>query len=192
MAWADPRFSSGVVTAVLPDDSDAAALSGMTFDTANWNAVSAIAARTRATDVVVADLAPGNGQVRLKRLAAGQPIVPSVDVPGRSPSSAADAAFGAIVDYWKNKSAVDFSQKAKITAEAQFGSLSEWASIQAKLGSVQTVVGIDMVAFNMNEARLDIAYVGSLDQLRGTLADAGIAMTSRDGKWWLTRNEGQP
>ena len=192
MAWADPRFSSGVVTAVLPDDSDAAALSGMTFDTANWNAVSAIAARTRATDVVVADLAPGNGQVRLKRLAAGQPIVPSVDVPGRSPSSAADAAFGAIVDYWKNKSAVDFSQKAKITAEAQFASLSEWASIQAKLGGVQTVVGIDMVAFNMNEARLDIAYVGSLDQLRGTLADAGIAMTSRDGKWWLTRNEGQP
>jgi hypothetical protein len=192
MAWADPRFSSGVVAAVLPDDSDASALSGMTFDTASWNAVSAIAARMRATDVVVADLAPGNGQVRLKRLAAGQPIVPSVDVPGKSPAAAAVAAFDAIADYWKNRSAVDFSQKSRLTAEAQFSSLSDWASLQAKLGSVQTVVGIDMIAFNINEARLDIAYVGTLDQLRGTLADAGIAMTSRGGKWWLSRNEGGP
>jgi hypothetical protein len=49
-----------------------------------------------------------------------------------------------------------------------------------------------MVAFNLNEARVNIAYVGSLDQLRGTLADAGIAMTSRDGKWWLSRNQGVP
>jgi hypothetical protein len=49
-----------------------------------------------------------------------------------------------------------------------------------------------MVAFNMNEARVDIAYVGTFDQLRGMLADAGIDMTSRDGKWWLGRSEGQP
>jgi len=192
LAWSDPRFSSGVVSAVLPEDSDAGALSGMTFDTANWNAVSGLAARTHASDVVVADLAPGNGQVRLKRLAAGQPIVPSVDVPAKTAAAAAEAAFDAIADFWKNRSAVDFSQKSKITAEAQFRSLSEWASLQAKLGTVQTVVGIDMVAFNMNEARVDIAYVGSFDQLRGTLADAGIAMTSRDGMWWLSRNEGQP
>ena len=95
-------------------------------------------------------------------------------------------------DYWKNRSAVDFSQKSRLTTEAQFSSLSDWASLQAKLGSVQTVVGIDMIAFNINEARLDIAYVGTLDQLRGTLADAGIAMTSRGGKWWLSRNEGGP
>lgn len=192
LAWSDPRFSSGVVAAVLPDEGDATALSGMTFDTANWNAVAGIAARLHASDVVVADLAPGNGQVRLKRLTAGQPIVPSIDVPAKTAAAAAEAAFDALADFWKNRSAVDFSQKSKITAEAQFHSLSEWASLQAKLGTVQTVVGIDMVAFNMNEARVDIAYVGSFDQLRGTLADAGIAMTSRDGMWWLSRNEGQP
>jgi len=192
MAWSDPRFSGGVVSAVLPEEGDAAALSGMTFDTASWNAVSGIAARAHASDVVVADLAPGNGSVRLKRLVAGQPIVASVEVPGKSAAAAAQAAFEAISDFWKNKSAVDFSQKAKFTAEATFHSLSEWASLQAKLGTIQTVVGIDMVAFNMNEARVDIAYVGSFDQLRGTMADAGIAMSSRDGTWWISRNEGQP
>lgn len=47
-----------------------------------------------------------------------------------------------------------------------------------------------MIAFSLNEARLDIAYVGSFDQLRGTLADAGINMNSRDGIWWLTRADG--
>jgi hypothetical protein len=187
MAWSDPRFSSGLVSVVLPDGSDAQALSGMTFDTANWNAVSGMASHLRANDVVVADLAPGNGTVRLKRLAAGQPIVPSLEVPGRSAAAAAETAFNAIVEFWKNKSAVDFSQKSKLTVEARFDTLSDWASLQAKLGSLQTVVGIDMVAFNLNEARVNIAYVGSLDQLRGTLADAGIAMTSRDGKWWLSR-----
>ena len=113
--------------------------------------------------------------MRLKRLAAGQPIVPSVDVPGKSFASAADAAFGAISDFWKNKSAIDFGcGKIKFTAEAKFNTLSEWASLQSRLGTVQTVVGIDMIAFNMNEARIDIAYVGSFDQLRGTLLDAGI------------------
>lgn len=190
MAWSDPRFAGGFITAVVPEGGDADSLSGMTFDSANWNMVAAIAGRMHASDVVVADLAPGNASVRLKRLAAGQPIVPSVDVPGKSPSSAADAAFGAIADFWKNKSAVDFSQKAKITAEAKFSSLSDWASLQAKLGTVQTVVGIDMIAFSLNEARLDIAYVGSFDQLRGTLADAGINMNSRDGIWWLSRADG--
>ncbi|HEY4123185.1 MAG TPA: hypothetical protein VGM36_01145 [Rhizomicrobium sp.] len=192
LAWADPRFASGFISAVLPEGGDADALSGMTFDTANWNAVSAMAARLRVSDVVVADLAPGNATVRLKRLAAGQPIVPSVEVPGKSPSSAADAAFGAIADFWKNKSAVDFSQKAKFTAEAKFSSLSDWASLQSKLGAVQTVVGIDMIAFSINEARVDIAYVGSFDQLKSTLADTGISMTSRDGIWWLARADGAP
>lgn len=192
MAWSEPRFSSGVVSAVLPDESDATALSGLTFDTASWNAVSAMAARLRASDVVVAELAPGNASVRLKRLAAGQPIVPVVEVPGKTATAAAEATFDAIAEFWKNKSAIDFSQRAKLTAEAKFNSLSEWASLQTKLGTVQTVVGIDMVAFNMNEARVNIAYVGTLDQLRGTLADAGIAMISRGGKWWLSRSEGAP
>ncbi len=187
LAWSDPRFASGFVNAVLPEGADSDALSGLTFDTISWSAVGPIAMRLHASDVVVAEIAPGNGSVRLKRLAAGQPIVPSVDVPGKSFASAADAAFGAISDFWKNKSAIDFGQKSKFTAEAKFNTLSEWASLQSRLGTVQTVVGIDMIAFNMNEARIDIAYVGSFDQLRGTLLDAGISMTSRDGVWWLAR-----
>jgi hypothetical protein len=192
LVWRDPRFANGFVSAVLPEPSDTAALSNMTFDTAKWSDVSAIALRLHTSDAVIADLAPDGATVRLKRLAAGQPIVPSVDVPGKSAAAAANAAYGAIADFWKNKSAIDFSQKSRLTAEARFDSLGDWASLQSKLGSVQTVVGIDMVAFTMNEARINIAYVGSFDQLKTMLGDAGVSMVSRGGTWWLARAESPP
>jgi len=191
LAWTNPHFAGGLVSIILPEGADATALAGLTFDSATWSAVAPIAARLRASDVVVAEFTQGQNSIRLKRLAAGQPITPSVDASGKSATAAAEAAFETIVEFWKNKSAVDFSQRARLTVDARFSSLSDWAALQAKLGAVPTVVGIDMVAFNLSQARLSLAYVGSLDQLRGTLADAGIAMTMRDGLWWLTRTEGQ-
>lgn len=190
LAWTDPRFSSGLVSVVLPHGADAAALSGLTFDSANWAAVAPIAARLRVADVVVADYDPGQNSVRLKRLAAGAPLPASIASPGKTPAAAAHATFDTLVDFWKNKSAVDFNQRSRLTVEARFSSLPEWAALQTKLGAVPTVVGIDMVAFNLGEARLALAYVGNFEQLRGALADAGLAMTSRDGTWWLSRTEG--
>ncbi|HTO42268.1 MAG TPA: hypothetical protein VL026_14955, partial [Rhizomicrobium sp.] len=190
LAWTDPRFASGLVSVVLPHGVDAAALAGLTLDSASWATVAPIAARLRASDVVVADFNPGQNSVRLKRLAAGMPLPANIDSPGKTPAAAAEAAFNTILDFWKNKSAVDFNQRSHLTVEARFSSLSEWAALQAKLGAVPTVVGIDMVAFNLSEARLALAYAGNFEQLRGALADAGIAMTSRDGTWWLSRAEG--
>ncbi len=188
LVWRDPALSTPLVSTILPDENDSAALSGLTFDSANWAAIAPIALRLRAVDAVVAEATQQNGRVsvRLKRLAPGQPIQPVVEALGHD--AAARAAFQVISDFWKNKSTVDFSQKSRLNMDVRFNSLSEWASLQSRLRSLQTVTGIDLVAFSIHEARINVAYVGTLDQLRANLAHSGLVLTSRAGLWWLTRS----
>jgi hypothetical protein len=199
-AFAAPRFANALVPFSLPvgDAMDQDALHRLNFEQATWPDVEALAERVHATEAVLVLAQPNRGKLTLvlKRLGIGeQPTTATLDVPYvQGPQTtfpaAADAALNAITDMWKQKVAVDFSQRGKLTADVRIASLSQWASVQAALASVPNVSSVSIVAMDIGEARITIAYLGTIDQFRDALGQASLVLTSSGGEWVL--RQGQP
>jgi hypothetical protein len=192
MAFASPRFASAAVPFALPaGDSE---LSGLTFENASWDQVAAAAARLKATEAVLVLAQPGGNKMllSLKRLAAGAaPTRITADVPMLQGAQAtypgaADAAVRAIDDLIKNGKVVDYSQKGRLTAEARFASLNQFANLENAIAAVPNVANVSVAAMDIGQARLSISYIGSSEQLRTALAAAGVVLSLRGGAWQIS------
>jgi hypothetical protein len=170
-------------------------LAGLSFDTATWENVAPVAARIRATEaVLVLATVQGNKMVvSVKRVGQGEmPVKTGVEVPllqgaGSTYPAAADAAVRAIEDMCKNQKAVDYSQKGKLVAEVRIDSLAQFAAIENAVAAVPNVAGVNVAAIDIGQARLSISYIGTTEQLRVALAQAGIVLTKSGGIWQLTQ-----
>ena len=199
-AFANPRFAYSVVPFSVPigDAADISALGGLAFDTANWTDVQPVASRIRASEAVLIQAAATGNKltVTLRRVGAGElPTKTSLEVPilqGAQSTypAAADAAVHAIEDMWKSHAAVDFSQKGKLVVEVRMGSLAQLAGLQSALAGVPNVAGITVVAMDIGEARLSLSYLGTVEQLREALAQAGFTLVNRGGMWQLSQGSG--
>jgi len=131
--------------------------------------------------------------VTLRRLGIGElPTKSSIEVPilqGASSTypSAADAAVHALEDMWKNHVAVDFGQKGKLIVEVRVTSLAQFASLQSALAGVPNVAGVTVVAADIGAARLSLSYIGTVDQLRDALAQAGLVLVNSAGAWQISQ-----
>lgn len=197
MAFASPRFAVTTVPFAVPvgDAQDMAALSGLNFDSASWEHIAPVANRIRATEAVLV-LATQVGNklvVSLKRVGAGElPVKSSFEVPilQGAPSTypgAADAAVRAIEDMWKNQKAVDYSQKGKLIADVRIDSLTQFATLENTLAGVPNVASVGVAAMDIGQARLAISYIGTTEQLRAAMAQAGITLAGRAGAWQITQ-----
>lgn len=199
-ALANSRFAHSVVPFSVPigDAPDMSALGGLAFDTANWTDVEPVASRIRASEAVLIHAAVTGNKLTLtlRRLGAGElPTKTSLEVPilqGAQSTypAAADAAVRAIEDMWKSHVAVDFSQKGKLVVDVRAGSLAQLAGLQSALAGVPNVAGVTVVAMDIGEARLSLSYLGTVDQLRDALAQAGITLVNRGGVWQLSQGAG--
>jgi hypothetical protein len=196
-ALANPRFAGSVVPFSVPigDALDQSALGGLGFDGATWNDVATVAARVHAGEAVLILVAQTGNKlvVTLKRLGPNElPTKTSFNLPilQGAPSTypaAADQAVQAIDDLWKSHAAVDFSQKGSLEVEVVVASLPQFASLQSALTAVPNVQSVTVVAMDMGEARLTISYIGTQDQLREALAQAGLTLAGRGGSWQLSQ-----
>ena len=196
-ALASPRFANSVVPFSVPvgDALDMNALGGLAFDIATWTNVEPVASRIHASEaVLIQAVAAGNKlTVTLRRLGAGElPAKTSFEVPllQNAPATypgAADAAVQAIGDMWKSHAAVDFSQKGNLVVDVRVGSLSQFAGLQSALAGVPNVASVTVVAMDISDAR---SYLGTPDQLRDALAQAGFVLVNRGGTWQLSQGAG--
>jgi hypothetical protein len=191
-----PAFRDSQVPFTVSGAEDDASLAALNFDAATWNDVSSVAIKNHVTEVglVQAIYANGKMMVNIRRLGVGeQPAKTSVEVPmlqtvGTTYPAAAQAAVRAIEDLWKTRSAIDFSQRGRLAADVRIASLAQWGEIQTALGTVGNVTGMTVTAMDMNYARINIVYLGGLDQLREALGAAGLTLTNRGGQWMLVRS----
>jgi hypothetical protein len=193
-ALANPALQDGVVPFVVANAEEEAGLSGLDFDAATWNDVAAVAVREQAAQValVQAVYADGHMTVNIRRLAPNEaPAKTQVEVPlqqtmGTTYPAAADAAVRAMEDLWKSRNVLDYSQRGRLTADMRIVSLPQWAQVQNDLAGVTNVTGVTVVAMDMAYARLSIAYIGNVEQLRDALGGAGVTLTNRGGQWLLS------
>jgi hypothetical protein len=189
---------SSQVPFTLLSPEDDAALANLNFDSAGWNDVSAVAAKNRVTEVGLAQAVYANGKmtVNIRRLGANeQPAKASVEVPmagtvGTTYPVAAQAAVRAIEDLWKTRTAIDFSQRGRLTVDVRIASLAQWGDIQTSLAGVSNVTGTTVTAMTTGYARMNLTYQGGMDQLREALGGAGLSLTNRGGQWMLAARQG--
>ncbi len=202
-AWADSRFAHGAVPFVLPPDDavDASALTGIRFDRTAWQDVEPMASRVHATEAWLALVIPQRSQmiVKIRRLGAGSsPSVPDVVVPvapgtpaAKSFAKVADATANAIEESWKSHSAIDYGKRGRLVAALHVDSLSDWGDMLQKLGSVSTVTDVNTLAMDIGEARVEIGYAGTADQLNQQLSHQGLTLANEGGQWWLERADSE-
>jgi hypothetical protein len=194
-ALASPAFRDSQVPFVLLAPEDDAALTAMNFDAASWNDVSAVAIKNHVSEValVQAVYAGGRMTVNVRRLGASeQPVKTSVDVPvlqtvGTTYPVAAQAAVRTIEDMWKTRSAIDFTQRGRLTADVRITSLAQWGEIQTSLAGVGNVTSMNVTAMDIGYARVNLTYQGGLEQLREAFAGAGLALSNHGGQWMLAK-----
>ena len=190
-----PAFRESLVPFTVSGAESDAELAGLNFDSAGWGDVSDVASRHRVTEVALVQAIYANGKmtVNIRRLGVGEtPAKVSVDVPmvqtvSTTYPAAAQAAVRVIEDLWKTRSAVDFSQRGRLTADVRIASLAQWGDLQSQLAAISSVTGVTVAAMTVGYARINLTYMGGTEQLREAFAGAGLSLKNRGGQWTLAR-----
>jgi len=186
-AWATPLYSHAALPMVLPygDAVDQGNLADTNFDTTTWQDVEPSASRVKAQEAVIAQLNVSGGQtvIKMKRLGLGtSPPIPDVTVPGTPPGNlkaAAAATAAAIASYWKNRTAIDYGRRNRLTADVTIDSLTQWGTLLARLGTIPTLTDVAVNAMNTGMARLTLTYVGTADQLHDSLSQQKVDLAQK-------------
>ena len=194
-AWKDPQLANSVVPITLPTSD--VNLSGVTLGGVKWADIQQAALRVRATEAVIVQEAVNGNQinVQMRRVGPGPQYGTNISVPvapGQPPNealvSAAVAANQVIADNWKNHAAVNYNVQNNLVADVRISSLDDWAGLQGRLAGISTIAAVNIVAMNTSQARLEIGYVGTLDQLKDALRQQGLALSGQqDGIWSLAQ-----
>ncbi|HXC54402.1 MAG TPA: hypothetical protein VNU97_03840 [Rhizomicrobium sp.] len=203
-AFSSPRFGASAVPFAVPtgEAPDVVALERLQFDATTWADVQLVAARIHASEAVLAlaipltsggtsltDKMTGKVQIWLKRVGiAESPMKTSVDVPlvknvVQTYPLAADAAVHAVEVMFQQKPPIDFGPRGSLTADVHVDSLQQWAAMQNSMAALVNVLGVQVVAMDIGQIRIQVSYQGSTDALQAALAPAGVALTRSGDSW---------
>jgi hypothetical protein len=81
---------------------------------------------------------------------------------------------------------VDANQKGRLTVELHTDSLEQFAAVKTALATVPTLSSVSILAMDVGLARLSLSYLGGVEQLRESLARAGLKLEKAEGGWRLS------
>jgi hypothetical protein len=199
-AWAQRPAESGPIRVTLPlgDAKDLALIDAEKARSGASEALSAVGQRNGGTETVVA-LATAQRQggdlnglkVSVKRYRSGR----LVDTQEKSFDTSsgesevdflrrvADAVAADVENGSRNVAASRADQQASLTITVPISSLGEWLQVRDRLTSITSVRKIDLLSLNRQEARIEVKYVGSQDQLKSSLSAVSLDLAGGDPVW---------
>jgi Uncharacterized protein conserved in bacteria (DUF2066) len=181
-AWAQRSTASGPTRLALPlgDAKDLATIDADKAQSGASEALSAIAQRSGGAETVVA-LATARRQgdnlagldVSLKRYRSGR----LSDTQGKS------------FDANPGESEADFLKRVAdavatdIEITVPISSLGEWLRVRDRLTSIPSIRRVELLSLNRQEARIEVKYIGSQDQLKSSLSQASLELGGGDPVW---------
>jgi len=201
-AWEQRTADSGLVRVTLPlgDAGDLAIIDAARAEAGKPDALTAIAQRNGGDEAIVALATAsreGDRLIRLdlsiKRYRSGRLADTggtSLDAsPGENAEDflkrAADSIASEIASGSKKGPDPRSDQRASLAASIPIGSIGEWVLVRERLASAQAIRKVDLLSLNRHEARIQIKYVGSSDQLRSSLAEVDLGLDGTDPIWRL-------
>jgi hypothetical protein len=200
MAWSQRPAGSGPDRLVLPlgDAGDLAAIDAEKAGSGRSDALTAITQRNRGSEAVVA-LATARRQddklagldINVKRYRSGHLVdtqATSFDAaPGESEAAllerAAEATAADIESGAKRNAGAHSDQPASLAVTVPISSLGEWVQVRGRLASVSAIRKIDLLSLSRQEARIEVKYVGTPDQLKSSLAEVNLDLGGGDPIW---------
>jgi hypothetical protein len=76
---------------------------------------------------------------------------------------------------------------ASLVATLPIDSLEDWIKLRDRLAGLPTIKKVDVKSLSRQEATIDIQYVGTLDQLKSSLATIHLDLEGGDPSWRLAR-----
>lgn len=199
-AWAQRPTESapGRLTLPLGDAEDLAAIDAEKAGAGKSDALSAIAQRNGGSDAVVA-LAVARRQdgklagleVSAKRYRSGRLVDTQKGSFDANPEESeadflrrvADAIAAQVESGAKKTADARPDQLASLAVIVPITSLGEWLQVRDRLASASAIRKVDLLSLNRQEAKIEVKYVGSQDQLKSSLAEVSLDLGGGDPVW---------
>jgi Uncharacterized protein conserved in bacteria (DUF2066) len=199
-AWGQRAIGTAPTRVTLPlgDAGDLAAIDADKAASGEAEALTSIAKRNGASETVVA-LATARRQdgkltgleVSVKRYHSGRLIdahASSFDAdPGEGETDFLKRAVDAVgtdIESGANKIATAHSdQPTSLAVTVPITSLGEWVHLRERLASVASIRKIDLLSLSRQEAKIELRYVGTPEQLRSSLAEVNLELAGGGPAW---------
>jgi hypothetical protein len=200
VAWSQRPAGSGLGRLVLPlgDAGDLAAIDAEKAGSGKPEALTAIAQRNSGSEAVVA-LATAQRQgdklagldVTVKRYRYGHLVDTQASSFEAEPAEseadllkrAAEATAAEIETGAKLNADAHSNQPASLAVTVPITTLGEWVQVRNRLASVTSIRKIDLLSLSREEARIEVKYVGSQDQMKSSLAEVNLDLAGGDPIW---------
>jgi hypothetical protein len=208
-AWAQRPAGAAAVQLVLPlgDAGDIAIIDAEKARAGDREALAAIARQNGGDETIVllavargAAEAPSGLDISVQRYRAGQPIDRHVETltinPGESPEAVLNRAVATIAAEietgWSREAPAPPDQPGSLTAVLPITSLDDWVRMRQRLAALPAVRNVTLVALSLQEATIQIDYVGGIDRLKAGLATANLDLVQNESLWRLARSGAAP
>jgi hypothetical protein len=182
--WSEVSYRQGLVPMILPqaDAADLEFLARSDLRQLDWAGLAPLVRRYNASEVVIAIASPDSKTVQAVEITPAGRTASSFAYANPNLVGIADAITDKAAEAWKNRSSVDYGSRARLTADVQFENLEQWAKIRASLSNVRAISDLDVIGLARNEAEIDLAYFGRVEQLRDAMAQQNLTLAaSPDG-----------
>jgi hypothetical protein len=191
-AWMQPSVAQGLVPVILPngDAADIPVLGQPGLAAMGWDGLAPLAERYEVDEVVVARVTPDGNAAQLSIVTPQGRQVESLAFAQSTLAATADAAAQLIAGDWKETAAVDYSRRARLTADVAFNGPEDWFRIRERLASVRTVAAVSVLGISVNEARVELTYFGQANQLGDAMAQQSLDFGMVRGAYLLRLGNG--
>jgi hypothetical protein len=200
VAWSERPAGSGPGRLVLPlgDAGDLAAIDAEKAGSGKSEALTAITQRNRGSEaVVVAATARRQGEklagldISVKRYRYGHLVdtqassfeADAAESEAEFLKRAAESTAAEIESGAKRNAGARSDQPVSLAVTVPITSLGEWVQVRDRLASVSAIRKIDLLSLSRQEARIEVKYVGSQDQLKSGLAEVNLDLGGGDPIW---------
>lgn len=88
-----------------------------------------------------------------------------------------------IENQWKEANLLKFNRPNIAAVAVPITGLKDWLTVRDRLKGVALVRQAELVLLSLDEARVNLHYVGESEQLRVSLGQADLTMVQEDGEW---------
>ncbi|MBV9015054.1 MAG: DUF2066 domain-containing protein [Alphaproteobacteria bacterium] len=192
-AWAQspPMTGPAAPHLALPlgDAGDLAAIDAAKARAGDVAALTAIAMRNGGNEAIVAVAVPRGPpavpialDIAVRRYRAGQMVDDHADSVASNPGETRDQLFrravaaitGDIESGWKKGSFPRYDQQGSLTAVLPITGLDDWVRVRDRLAALPAIRKVSLAALSLQEATIEIEYLGTIDQLKASLAEAKL------------------
>ena len=122
---------------------------------------------------------------RLGQLGTSQSVTITAN-PGESEGDLMKRAAAAVAAAVEQGVAPSGDKVASLDAVVAIASLGDWVEMQQRLAAVTGIRKVDLLSLSRQQAKIEIKYVGSPDQLKSSLAEADLDLDGGDPDWRIS------